>query len=102
MGVGQAVAAALGDEVTPGHLFLLGRVGFLITADGSAVKEMVDEDRLVPHLVKVGEGGLTDNKHIQSLPLVPANYDTLSEVLKLTGNVLRTYPENGWDSKLNP
>ncbi|KAL1405850.1 hypothetical protein Q8F55_007528 [Vanrija albida] len=95
-GIARALSAA---EHTPANLFLLGRIGFLATVNGKAVREMVDNDLLVPKLVH----------HLAALPVVPANYDALSELLKFTANILRFYPqkvdgddEPPWDAKLDP
>ncbi|ORY31806.1 guanine nucleotide exchange factor synembryn-domain-containing protein [Naematelia encephala] len=99
---GRLIARSLAnsnEEVGTALLFLLGRVGFLVTVQRSdVVRDMVDKDGLVGSLVYF----------MLAIPLVPANYDTLSEVLKLVGNVLRFYPypasgePDPWDDKLDP
>lgn len=91
MGVGQAVARALAKDATPDYLFLLGRVAFLVTADGSAVRSMVEDEDLVLSLVK----------HLKSLKPESANYDALGELLKLAGNVVRTYSDATWSARLD-
>lgn len=49
----EAVARALVGELQIERLFLISRVGFLLTADGSGVQTMVDVDLVVPRLVYV-------------------------------------------------
>jgi hypothetical protein len=57
LGVGEAVARALHDEIQPDRLFLLCRVAFLVTVSGSgadaAVRAMVEDEGIVPRLVHV-------------------------------------------------
>lgn len=125
MGGGEAIARTLVDDMQIDRLFLLCRVGFLVTADGSGVRPMVDKESAIPRLVyvrKLQSGRrrrraarhvpwFTTNQpsqHLHSIRPIPANYDALSELLKLVGNVLRYYPTkepgqtDGWDAKLNP
>lgn len=71
MGGAEAVARALGDELLPDRLFLICRVGFLITADGSGVQAIVDNEHIVPRIVYVSPsnptGVATHAPHICSL-----------------------------------
>ncbi|CAK9783974.1 unnamed protein product [Cutaneotrichosporon oleaginosum] len=86
LGVGEAVARALHDEIQPDRLFLLCRVAFLVTLSGSgavaAVRAMVEEEGIVPRLVH----------HLNNTPPIEANYDNVTELLKLITNVLSHYP----------
>lgn len=56
-GVGEAVAKALQLEVHQDRLFLLCRVGFLVTAKGTgaeaAIRAMVDDENVIPRLIHV-------------------------------------------------
>lgn len=53
MGAAEAIARAVADDSLPDRLFLLCRVGFLVTAHGSGVQSMVDKENIVPRLVYV-------------------------------------------------
>ncbi|KAL7420474.1 hypothetical protein Q5752_004424 [Cryptotrichosporon argae] len=103
LGGGAAVAAALTEADSldnADRLFLLGRVGFLVTVErGAAIQEMM-EGSVVESLVL----------HLTTLAPATANFNALSELLKLTNNVLRFFPhdakasatEEPWDKQLDP
>ncbi|KAK4688560.1 hypothetical protein P7C73_g1537, partial [Tremellales sp. Uapishka_1] len=107
-GGARAIAKALREEVdSVDRLFLLGRIGFLVTLERKdAVGMMVDEIYLVDNLVH----------HLSTIPPLPANFAALSEMLKLTNNALRFYPfksaktsgnkdpeeEEPWDDVFDP
>ncbi|EIW67595.1 hypothetical protein TREMEDRAFT_33211, partial [Tremella mesenterica DSM 1558] len=68
---------------SPDRLFLLGRIGFLITLDRKeAVETMVVKEDLVSSLVY----------HLTSVPPQQSNFAALSELLKLANNVIRFFP----------
>nr|WVH01956.1 guanine nucleotide exchange factor [Naematelia aurantialba] len=98
LGGGRLVARALADdEIGTDRLFLLGRVGFLVTIQRAVtVRELVNSEGLVDSLVYF----------LFATPLLPANYDAFSEVLKLVGNVLSCFPDtdepDAWDDRLDP
>ncbi|BEJ16559.1 hypothetical protein CspHIS471_0511640 [Cutaneotrichosporon sp. HIS471] len=85
-GVGEAVARTLHGEIQPDRLFLLCRVAFLVTVSGpgadSAVRSMVEDEGVVDRLVY----------HLNNTPPIEANYDNVTELLKLITNVLSHYP----------
>ncbi|WVF68758.1 hypothetical protein IAT40_003530 [Kwoniella sp. CBS 6097] len=81
--------------------FLLGRLGFLVTLDRPrAVGVMVDTEDVVDSLTSF----------FTTLPPSTANNAALSELLKLTNNLIRFYPYPGnsssdvhqWDECFNP
>jgi len=115
MGGAEAIARALADELPTDRLFLLCRVGFLITADGSGVEEIVDNEHIVPRIVYVSYHCLrvwvlvcadmsSKQQHIHANRTTPPNYNALSELLKFSGNVIREYHKTSedWDSTLSP
>lgn len=63
IGGGKAVAKALKDvHVSSERLFLLGRVGFLVTVNRKAVvRQMVDKEGLVGSLVQVRLSGVVES-----------------------------------------
>ncbi|RXK35786.1 hypothetical protein M231_06972 [Tremella mesenterica] len=84
---------------SPDRLFLLGRIGFLITLERKeAVETMVVKEDLVSSLVY----------HLTSVPPQQSNFAALSELLKLANNVIRFFPHRTtsehdlWDSRLEP
>ncbi|WVW85027.1 hypothetical protein I302_107063 [Kwoniella bestiolae CBS 10118] len=95
-GGAKAIARALagkdvnGDEVSYEReednlerLFLLGRLGFLVTIERPrAVGVMVDTEDVVDSLTA----------HFTNLHSIPANHMALSELLKMTNNIIRFYP----------
>ncbi|WWC96479.1 hypothetical protein V866_003347 [Kwoniella sp. B9012] len=65
------------------RLFLLGRLGFLVTIERPrAVGVMVDTEDIVESLVG----------HFTNLQSTPANHMALGELLKMTNNIIRFYP----------
>ncbi|WWC62884.1 uncharacterized protein I303_105482 [Kwoniella dejecticola CBS 10117] len=88
------------------RLFLLGRLGFLVTIERPrAVGVMVDTEGTVESLVH----------HLTCLQPIPPNHMALSELLKLTNNTIRFYPysqpstdktsqsgEEQWDEIFDP
>lgn len=100
-----AVARALSesstqDENDAAHaekLFLLGRLGFLVTVErAEAAKQMVDNE-VVDALVQVrlsisSKTELTKEQIFMSASVLPASFLYLSELLKLTNALLQFYP----------
>ncbi|WWC88355.1 uncharacterized protein L201_003265 [Kwoniella dendrophila CBS 6074] len=89
------------EEDNTERLFLLGRLGFLVTINRSrAVGVMVDTENIVDSLVQ----------QFTNLQPAVANHMALSELLKLTNNIIRFYPystpssadSDQWDSKFDP
>ncbi|TYJ58337.1 hypothetical protein B9479_000883 [Cryptococcus floricola] len=81
------------------RIFLLGRLGFLVCLERpDAAKGMVEAD-VIDALVQ----------HLMTLPVVPAHYMALSELLKLTNALLSVYPyksvdksgQNPWDEQFD-
>ncbi|GMK55039.1 hypothetical protein CspeluHIS016_0200950 [Cutaneotrichosporon spelunceum] len=97
--VGEAVARTLQGPIQPDRLFLLCRVAFLVTVSGSgadsAVRSMVEDEGIVDRLVYF----------LNNTPPIEANYDNITELLKLITNVLSHYPRGprgGLDPRLIP
>ncbi|WVQ96285.1 hypothetical protein IAU59_003389 [Kwoniella sp. CBS 9459] len=88
------------EEENTERLFLLGRLGFLVTLERPrAVGVMVDTEDVVDSLVNF----------LTALPPTNPNQAALSELLKLTNNLIRFYPYSGtsadpdqWDECFNP
>ncbi|OCF75348.1 hypothetical protein I204_04203 [Kwoniella mangroviensis CBS 8886] len=83
------------------RLFLLGRLGFLVTIERPrAVGVMVDTEDIVESLVGVNASSiLADSlsiypgpQHFTNLQSTPANHMALGELLKMTNNIIRFYP----------
>lgn len=53
MGGPQAIGRALAEPLPTDRLFLVCRIGFLVTADGIGVKDMVEGADIVNRLVYV-------------------------------------------------
>ncbi|KAK8858858.1 hypothetical protein IAR55_003088 [Kwoniella newhampshirensis] len=71
------------EEENTERLFLLGRLGFLVTIDRpKAVKVMVDEENVVGSLIH----------HVTTMAPESVNYAALSELLKMMNNIIRFYP----------
>ncbi|WWD18750.1 hypothetical protein CI109_103204 [Kwoniella shandongensis] len=92
------------EEENVERLFLLGRLGFLVTIERpKAVGIMVDEEDVVISLVH----------HLSTIAPLPTNYAALSELLKTVNNVVRFYPypnstsssstqsEDPWDERFD-
>jgi hypothetical protein len=93
------------------RVFLLGRIGFLVTMERrESVGVMVDEGDLVESLVYVScstimcAKSMTEDwrQYLSTLPLIPANYSALAELLKLVNNVLRYYPSSSTSKPTSP
>lgn len=107
MGGPQAISRALAEPLPTDRLFLVCRIGFLVTAEGVGVKDMVESGDVVYRLVHVSCAveKCTDKQHLTANKPIPINYDALSELLKLTGNVVRIYPSKigeDWSDRLSP
>ncbi|WVQ84382.1 hypothetical protein IAT38_006534 [Cryptococcus sp. DSM 104549] len=98
---GEDVVRAKEDEVNTERVFLLGRLGFLVTMERpKAVAEMLEED-VVDSLVE----------QLVALSPVPAHFMALGEVLKMVNNILHFFPfgsaggseaaEDPWDERLD-
>lgn len=53
MGAPQAISRALAEPLPTDRLFLVCRIGFLVTVDGIGVKEMVESGDIVNRIVQV-------------------------------------------------
>lgn len=85
------------------RLFLLGRLGFLVTLERPrAVQAAVDTGDIVNSLCHVSRleqttctvAGVDHEQHISALEPEPSSYMALTELLKLTTNLLKTYPSS--------
>nr|XP_019013018.1 uncharacterized protein I206_02515 [Kwoniella pini CBS 10737]OCF51799.1 hypothetical protein I206_02515 [Kwoniella pini CBS 10737] len=88
------------------RLFLLSRLGFLITINRPrAVSVMVDTEDVIDSLVN----------HLITIQPIPSNHMALSELLKLSNNIFRFYPysqssdhdsskgdTDQWDQRFDP
>lgn len=54
MGAGAATARALSEPLPTDRLFLVCRIGFLVTADGFGVKDLVETGDIVNRIIHVG------------------------------------------------
>lgn len=53
LGIAEAIAHSLTDDIPSDRLFLYCRIAFLITADGTSVRDLVDKENIVQLLITV-------------------------------------------------